>query len=359
MMHDLDRRREIKYNGIDVCKFIMSIFIVMLHTNFLLEISYNIHYMFQYAITRIGVPFFFIASGFLLYRKIDIRHVKLNMIHKYVIHLCRLYIIWTIIYMPIIVRDFINEGVGLFDGMVVFLHKFIIVGSYMHLWFLNALIVSSIIVTLLLSFKMNFKNMFFIAWIGYLIALLNGGYYCIFDYFVSKETMIYEVCKWFGKIFITARNGICFGTLFFLMGVYISQNYIKLEKKIDSRIIWVLLLLLVAEVMFGSFYGYNKESDVYILLVPLAYYVFLYVMNIKLTDSPIWEYLRKQSMYIFYIHPWFMCLIWFFFGPGKYSYIYIGHLGLFIFTLILSMIFGHVIIILRKKEKYWFLKYIT
>ena len=31
-----------KYNGIDLIKFIMAIFIVMMHSNFMLDISYNI-----------------------------------------------------------------------------------------------------------------------------------------------------------------------------------------------------------------------------------------------------------------------------------------------------------------------------
>lgn len=47
-----------KYNGIDLIKFIMAIFIVMMHSNFMLDISYNINYAFKWGITRIAVPFF-------------------------------------------------------------------------------------------------------------------------------------------------------------------------------------------------------------------------------------------------------------------------------------------------------------
>ena len=39
-----------KYNGIDLIKFIMAIFIVMMHSNFMLDISYNINYAFKWGI---------------------------------------------------------------------------------------------------------------------------------------------------------------------------------------------------------------------------------------------------------------------------------------------------------------------
>lgn len=37
------------------------------------------------------------------------------------------------------------------------------------------------------------------------------------------------------------------------------------------------------------------------LLVPLTCCIFLYTKVLKLKDSPIWLYLRKQSMLIFYL----------------------------------------------------------
>ena len=58
------------------------------------------------------------------------------------------------------------------------------------------------------------------------------------------------------------------------MGVYISASdkVVKQDKLIFYTA--VSFILFIMEVMLGSFYGFNKSSDVYIMLIPLAYFVF-------------------------------------------------------------------------------------
>ena len=140
-----DTIRQIKYNGLDIIKFIMAIFIVMLHSSFLSDVSYNLNYLFQSGITRIGVPFFFVASGFLLYRKVDVNNIDFLIVKKYVFHILRLYIIWTIIYLPIIIySEILKDDRGIVCALISFVHKTVISGSYIQLWFLQALIVSGL-----------------------------------------------------------------------------------------------------------------------------------------------------------------------------------------------------------------------
>lgn len=270
-----------KYNGIDLIKFIMAIFIVMMHSNCMIDISYNINYAFKWGITRIAVPFFFIASGFLLYRKIDICDIDIKKIKKYIKHICRLYIAWTIIYLPIIVYDLLKSDKGILSATSGFIINSIMAVSYLHLWFLQALIVSVLLVTLFLYLKFSVKKIFFIALLLYCVGLLGQGYYWIFDYFFPEGSLIYNIFKILEKIFVTPRNGFCFGFLFFFMGVYISASdkVVKQDKLIFYTA--VSFILFIMEVMLGSFYGFNKSSDVYIMLIPLSYFVFFVFEKFK------------------------------------------------------------------------------
>lgn len=65
------------YNGIDICKFICSILVVAIHipvvnapmTVELSNVSVFVNTVLQQAMCRIAVPFFFVCSGFFLYKK--------------------------------------------------------------------------------------------------------------------------------------------------------------------------------------------------------------------------------------------------------------------------------------------------
>ena len=101
-----------RYNGFDIAKFIMAIFVVTLHAHPLLDISFNLNYAVTNGLTRVAVPYFFMASGFLLFRKMSFHELDMPRIKKYLIHIFRLYIVWTIIYLPIIIYTGVLKGVS-------------------------------------------------------------------------------------------------------------------------------------------------------------------------------------------------------------------------------------------------------
>lgn len=348
------------YNGLDVVKFVMAIFIITIHAHPLSDISYNWNYALTQGVARIGVPFFFVTSGFLLFRKMKLDCLDKARIKRYLWHIFRLYLVWTAIYLPIIVYTGIIKGKhGMLLGFLATIRNTIMSESYLQLWFLQALLVSAIIVVFLLHFKVGTKTIFLLTGALYCIALLGEAYYSVFDYFFPAGTAMYTFWHYLAKLFVTPRNGICFGALYFFMGAYLSSAKTELPMKNIKWGMLIFFILLMIEVMEGSFIGLTRHSDVYIFLVPLTYYVFLYAKNMSLRDSPTWLYLRKQSMYIFYIHPWFLFILNAFFGKGKHSFVYIGSFAMFLLTLVLSIIFGHIVIKLSTKEKFAFLKYLA
>ena len=79
------------FNGIDLIKFFCSYLVCMVHIPFISGIdsvwANEINYFVQNSVSRIAVPFFFAASGFLLFRKIDINNINFEL----VIVVCRKY----------------------------------------------------------------------------------------------------------------------------------------------------------------------------------------------------------------------------------------------------------------------------
>lgn len=348
------------YNGLDVVKFVMAIFIVTIHAHPLSDISYNWNYALTQGIARIGVPFFFVTSAFLLFRKMKLNCLDKGRIKRYLWHIFRLYVVWTVIYLPIIVYTGIIKGKhGMLMGVFATIRNTIMSGSYLQLWFLQALIVSAIIIVALLHFHVSVKRIFLLTGSLYCIALLGEAYYSVFDFFFPQGSAMYTFWHYLAKIFVTPRDGICFGALYFFMGAYLSSVKAKLSMRHIKWGMLIFFILLMVEVMQGSFIGLTRASDVYIFLVPLTYYVFLYAKNMSLKNSPIWLYLRKQSMYIFYIHPWFLFILNAFFGKGKHSLVNIGSMTIFLMTVALSIVFGHIIIKLSEKERFAFLKYLA
>lgn len=116
------------------------------------------------------------------------------------------------------------------------------------------------------------------------------------------------------------------------------------------------------EAMGSSFCGLTKISyshDCYIFLLPLTYYIFLYTKAVKLKDSLIFGYLRKQSMFVFYIHTWWLFLAGIAFGGSKHAFVHLGSMGIYLIALSLSFLSSHIIIVLSKKERFSYLKYLS
>jgi surface polysaccharide O-acyltransferase-like enzyme len=352
-----------RYNGFDIAKFIMAIFVVTLHAHPLLDISFNLNYAVTNGLTRVAVPYFFMASGFLLFRKMSLYELDIPRIKKYLIHIFRLYIVWTIIYLPIIVyTGILKSDRGILHGAVMVVRNIIMTGSYWQLWFLQALLVAAILVTGLLYFKISIRKIFMLTLFGYMIALIGVQYYTIFDCIFLEGSMGYKAFKALRLIFVTPRNGICFGALYFFMGAYLSQKTCAIPIRRLKQYIAVFFVLLMIEAMGSSFCGLTKISyshDCYIFLLPLTYYIFLYTKAVKLKDSLIFGYLRKQSMFVFYIHTWWLFLAGIAFGGSKHAFVHLGSMGIYLIALSLSFLSSHIIIVLSKKERFSYLKYLS
>jgi peptidoglycan/LPS O-acetylase OafA/YrhL len=79
-----------------------------------------------------AVPFFFIASGFLLAKKLQLplhKEENIDIIKKYLIRIVKLYLIWNIIYLLLAIIGFILEKSTPLMSIYLYLRGLFLVGQ--------------------------------------------------------------------------------------------------------------------------------------------------------------------------------------------------------------------------------------
>lgn len=148
-----------KYNSIDLFKFIMAFFVVAIHTRPLNNIG-NLYISELYnIILNMAVPFFFMASGFLLASKLTNPYnseENIHIIKAYLIKIVKLYLIWSIIYLPLAVYDYIVSDISLQRAILLYIRGLFITGEHYNswaLWYLLSTIYTLCIILFLLKIK--------------------------------------------------------------------------------------------------------------------------------------------------------------------------------------------------------------
>lgn len=138
-----------QYASIDIARYVSALLVVCIHTFPFLEISETFNTYFIHTVCRLAVPFFFTTSGFFFFRNYDSENEDLNetRLKKALIRLFRIYLIWTIIYLPYTIFDYTHTGFHI-KYLFTYVRDFFLNGSYYHLWFLPALMLADIIVYL-------------------------------------------------------------------------------------------------------------------------------------------------------------------------------------------------------------------
>ena len=185
--------------GADILKFIFALVVVWIHTG-----TNDLH-----GLVNIAVPFFFVMSGFFLFGKIFTQPdsiSKQSVLLKWLKSTIRLYLLWTLIYLPFAIIGFYKEGLPLIKSTVVWLRNVLLVGeNYLSwpLWYLLGMIWAGIVI--LLSIKLRIP--FWLLCIGGVILFLAP----------RILPAVFEN-KYYLSSFQTTRNGFFHGLPFMLLG---------------------------------------------------------------------------------------------------------------------------------------------
>lgn len=265
-------------NSIDLFKFICSILVFCVHIPlFDGDISPVMHYLnfgIQHYLARIAVPFFFVSSGYFLFRKMTLDHLDYERIKSYCFKILRLYATWNIL---------------------------LVFGGTTQLWYLSATVVAIILLSICFHLRFSFRRIGFIAATLYIIGLLGDSYYGIVSP-LTAHRWIDLLFKAYTHVFHTTRNGLFMGFIFILMGASFAHKE-NLPKPKQSLIAFLCsMMLLFAEVFTLEHFDLPVDHNMYLSLLPAVYFLFSLVLQIDLKDRPIFKRLRTMGLWIYFTH---------------------------------------------------------
>ena len=344
---------KVNYNFIDIMKFVMSICVVIIHRPiFANEIANAVS---RLSICWISVPFFFVCSGF-FFGKSMAANSSPKSFFKSLKRVFFLYLIWTLIYFPMIyflrysgsipVADFKH----IFGFALVFLRDFFFDKSFIHFWYLSALIWTMPIVYLLTK-KIK----------PGVLAVISFFICIIFDTATAaaeKYQSIESVINYIPPVF---QNVLTYALPSFLIGYCISQNEQK-YKTIKTLPCIALALLVAADISCLLIDGkngtiFNFTHKLYVIAA--AALIFRLTFGIKIKNTKRCIELRKYSTVIYCCHL-ILRTVWIkdFFAFLGLNFGSFEPFAIFAVTCIYSFAISAIIINLAKIPKLKFLRYL-
>ena len=337
------------YNCIDLVKFLCSFLVIAIHIVPLTSVHWILNFAVVNYVARLAVPFFFTVTGFLVFRKIDIKNIDYSVIYRHILKLLKLYIIWSLIYFPFALKDSLGASFSPKDivyALIFWFRNFLFSGSYYHLWYLNGIIVALSMICIALKLKLKPHTILLTGLILYIIGLLGDSYYGLTKPLLMHPQIgfIFRIYK---IIFSTTRNGIFDGFVFVSLGMVIAvvPRKMSLLKSILGFIISLLFLGVEVLVLFK--FNLMLDSNMYIMLLPSVYFMLYAVLGINLKNNTVYKELRILSSLIYFIH---ILIYTVFVEPLEMSG-YINHsLILYFLTAIITLLVSWVLRILSKRK---------
>lgn len=263
----------VHYYSIDCAKVLFAVFVVGIHT--LAPFTATLSIEAQRVITAIlsmAVPFFFVASGFLLGNKLNStdREGQLVYLKKWIYRIGRLYLLWTLIYLPYAIYGFSIEKLSFIKSVAIYTRNIILVGeNYWSwpLWYLLAMFIAGCIIYLLLRINIQRRYWYIIA-----VILAFGG--VLIDELHANN---WGGVNAYYSIFKTTRNGLFIGFPYMALGLLISSCRCRPSK---TKLFVLLIIGFVAQL-------FN---------VPLSHFMTIYALFVLILgiNSPT----RKDDLYI-------------------------------------------------------------
>ena len=222
------------YNILDLTKFVFAFAVIAIHTHICCNskqvIVEIINQTLQYA-----VPFFFVVSGYFLGKKLFLAETATeeNLIYrKYLKRIAYMYIIWSIIYLPInLYYDIYKFGFSFLFATFDILRGWLFVGQNegsWQLWYLLASLVGVCVIALFRRFNTRFELIFALSIMAFMIGLL----YQEFHETISISSWGRIIVFIYDKIFRFTRNGIFVGWAFLMCGIMLARWNFNFKKSL-------------------------------------------------------------------------------------------------------------------------------
>lgn len=344
----MEESKNTNYNSIDLAKFIAAVAIIVLHTAPFSDVSKYLNVITRDYIVILAVPFFFIASAFLFFKKAN-SETDNSRIKHFSKRIVVMYLIWSAVYFIFILYKWIALKEFTKYSIPIYIRDFFFVGSYSTIWFLPALLVGVIIVYFLKK-KFTINQILAISFVVYIFTLLGSSYFGV----TTKIPFLKTIYDSYFYVFDTVKNGVLFAFPYAAIGAKIAETdykTIKLSKSIISFIISMILMLI--EVVLQLKFKLNTNGvDTILFLIPSSYFMFVSLLNINIKGNvAVYKKLRNCSMLMFLSQRIFLTIYPFVFPKIGLSYVVNNSILYFSAILISTLLFSMIIIMLSNKFK--------
>lgn len=235
-----------------------------------------------------AVPYFIGVTGFYAFSG---REISFN-VKNQIIKLIRLYFLWTLIYLPIILTRKIYSSNNILNSVLLGLKNTLFFGSYWQLWYIVAVIWGLIIY--LKVFELNFYK-----------PLVFG--IAILPYFIFYLQTYFDVC--YIKI-LNSSNVFTMALPFLMVGVLAGRCRFTKKTKILGFVMSFFLWVLEGIALYHVF---GNISQPLLFLLPLIYFFLSIVCNTDLRDNEplkmVGKRFRSWSTLIYFSHTFNITLL--------------------------------------------------
>ncbi len=235
-------------------------------------------------LTDAAVPFFFIVSGFLLFRKLtNSKEEDLLTIRSWTLRVFKMYLIWSAVYLPFAVYGFWQDGLDLKSSVILYLRNFLLVGeNYLSwpLWYLLGMVWCGIIFYVLRGLNVP-------VWVMLILGLALA---------VAAQVFNLDDVPAYTKLFKTTRNGLFCGLLYMASGGMVAEYLNRGKLPYDKNVSLPYFLAAVA-----LFIGLQFSTH---LLWPFAVSLFLFCLAwpFNFPDNAFSSWFGSMSRTIYLVH---------------------------------------------------------
>ena len=291
------------YRGIDLFKCIAAMMILLLHVPPFASGS-TAHLVLRQMITVTAVPFFFAAAGFFAVRRLsaDFRQALPGIKRPYL-----LYLKWSLIYLPFALFSLVLGGKGAGEAVLTYLRNFLLEGSYLTIWFLNALALAFLLSHLLLRL-LSPAGCLCVGAVLYLIGCLFSAYHDVLLRLPLGEVL----SQGYYGVFESTKNGLLFGFPLVALGGWVAHRVQKgAAVKAGTACIGCAasFAVLCGEVLLrNAFFPHAKSVDFAVSLLPFTLFALQLALSLRLQprslrfcaeETDLYALLRQMSILIF------------------------------------------------------------
>ena len=322
-----------QYNSMDLAKFIMAFAVIAIHTDPLGDCDNAYVIAWFESTVGMAVPFFFLASGYLLAKKLPFPYSEsdIPVIRRSWIKSLNMYLKWMLIYTPLSLYHSVVTKIPPVKAAAGYIRGLFLVGEQYnswHLWYLLSTVYTLMLVMLLFRMHITPRRLLLV---GLLFSAISFGA----DWLVGVKGDMPAVCRIMQEfIRVSTCNGrILRGMIYIPIGMYLAHKPLP---KLANEALFVIgfALNLFVEGWIGSY-----------MLMMSSIGLFGIIEGIRLKDHPVYPWLRQMSTIIYLIHMY----VWSFYYQIVYGEKMIG-MDCFLVTSLVSCVIALAYLMIKRKR---------